>query len=386
MNCFKPGNISHMKKIVLLLLTLFAGKVYSQSANDILNLLIANKTITQEQADSLRADAAIKQQDADAGKKSFFTTAARSIQFAGYTQVRYQALEEKGKLDGFDVRRARFDMKGSFTPYFGYRLQADFAGSPKLLDAYAEIKLNDYFNFTVGQFRIPFSMENLTSMNKFELIDFSQAVDALVARSKDVIGNQNGRDIGIQLGGALVKIKSNPALVEYRIGVFNGSGVNIADTANEAKDVVGRLIVNPVKGLSIGGSYYNGWGKAIKPATKYKGRSQIRNRFGVEASYVTPRLTIRGEYITGKDADVKKAGWYAMAGYYIIRAKLQAVAKYDTYDPNTSKDDNNTTNYVLGLNYNFNNWSRVQAFYTIRSEEAKSVNNNYFSVQYQIGF
>jgi phosphate-selective porin OprO and OprP len=375
-----------MKKSLLIILVLIAAKGYSQSANDILNLLIANKTITQEQADSLRADAAIKQQEADANKKSFFTTAARSIQFAGYTQVRYQALEEKGKLDGFDVRRARFDMKGSFTPYFGYRLQADFAGSPKLLDAYAEIKLNDYFNFTVGQFRIPFSVENLTSMNKFELIDFSQAVDALVARSKDVIGNQNGRDIGIQLGGSLVKTKSNPAWVEYRIGIFNGSGINIADTANEAKDVVGRLIVNPLKGLSIGGSYYNGWGKAIKPAAKYKGRSQIRNRFGVEASYVRPRLTLRGEYIAGKDGDVKKAGWYIMTGYYIIPQKLQAVVKYDTFDPNTSKDDNMTTNYVLGLNYNFNNWSRVQAFYTWRAEETKSFNNNYFSIQYQIGF
>ena len=122
------------------------------------------------------------------------------IQFAGYTQVRYQVFDEKTKKDGFDIRRARFDMKGNFTPYFAYRLQADFAGSPKLLDAYAEIKLNDYFNITIGQFRIPFSLENLTSMNKFELIDFSQNVDAFTARGKDVIGNHNGRDIGIQIG------------------------------------------------------------------------------------------------------------------------------------------------------------------------------------------
>ena len=62
-------------------------KLNSQTTNDILNLLIANKTITQEQADSLRADAAIKQQDAEANKKSFLVTAARQIQFAGYTQI-----------------------------------------------------------------------------------------------------------------------------------------------------------------------------------------------------------------------------------------------------------------------------------------------------------
>jgi phosphate-selective porin OprO/OprP len=374
-----------MKKYCLLLFALFIGRVYSQSNNDILNLLITNKAITQEQADSLRADAAIKQQDLDANKKSFLVSAARQIQIAGYTQIRYQALDEKGKKDGFDIRRARLDVKGNFTPFFAYRLQTDFADKPKIVDAYAEIKLNDYFNITLGQFRIPFSLENLTSMNKFELIDFSQAVDALTARGKDVIGNQNGRDIGVQLGGALLK-KDNSSLLEYRLGVFNGSGINIADTANKAKDIVGRLIINPVKGLSFGASYYNGWGKAIKPTAEFKGRSQTRNRFGFEISYTTARLSLKGEYIQGKDGKTDRAGWYAMAGYYIIPQKLQVVGKYDTYDPNTSVGKNVTTNYVAGANYNFNSWSRIQAFYTFREEQGASVNNNYFSVQYQIGF
>jgi hypothetical protein len=180
--------------------------------------------------------------------------------------------------------------------------------------------------------------------------------------------------------------KGTGSLVEYRLGVFNGSGINIADTANKAKDIVGRLIINPFKGLSFGASYYNGWGKAIKPTTEFKGRSQTRNRLGFEISYTTARLSFKGEYIQGKDGKTNRAGWYALAGYYIIPQKLQVVGKYDTYDPNTSVDKNITTNYVAGANYNFNSWSRIQAFYTFREEQGASVNNNYFSVQYQIGF
>jgi hypothetical protein len=374
-----------MKKGLLLLALISIGKVYAQSTNEILELLIKNNAISQVQADSLRAEAAIKQQDSEANKKSFLVSAARQIQIAGYTQIRYQILDEKGKKDGFDIRRARFDLKGNFTPYFAYRLQTDFADKPKIVDAYAEIRLNDYFNITVGQFRIPFSLENLTSMNKFELIDFSQAVEAFTARGKDVIGNQNGRDLGIQLGGTLIK-KGDAPLLEYRLGVFNGSGINIADTANEAKDIATRLIVNPVKGLSLGVSYYNGWGKAIKPAAEFIGRSQQRNRIGAEASYTTKRTSVKGEYIAGKDGITDRAGWYMLAGYYIIPQKLQLVVKYDTYDPNLDKEDNITTNYVAGLNCNFNNWSRIQAFYTFREEQGASINNNYFSVQYQIGF
>jgi phosphate-selective porin OprO and OprP len=356
---------------------------FSQSTNDILNLLIANKVINQTQADSVRAEAALLQQQNDAGRKSFFLTATKQMQLSGYIQVRYQAFDEKTKRDGFDIRRARLDLRGNVTPWFSYRVQADLADKPKLIDGYGEIKLADYFSVTAGQFKIPFSLENLASSNKLEMIDRSQVVEALVARGKDVIGNQNGRDIGIQVSGSFLKINNQP-LVEYRIGIFNGSGINVADTANGAKDIVGRLVFTPIKGLAVGGSYYNGWDKAIKPDVA--GKSQIRNRFGVELSYVATRFSLKGEYIAGKDGKTDRAGWYIQSGYFIIPSKLQLLGKYDVYDPNTSSSDNISTNYVFGANYNFNNWSRLQAFYTIRQEEGTAIKNNYFSIQYQVGF
>lgn len=367
----------------LFFLILLIGESFSQSTNDIINLLISNKAISQEQADSVRAEAALLQQQTDAARKSFFVTAVRQMQLSGYSQIRYQAFKETGKKDGFDIRRARLDLRGSVTPFFLYRVQADLADKPKMVDAYGEIRLANYFSITAGQFKIPFSLENLASSNKLEMIDRSQVVEALVARGKDVIGNQNGRDIGIQVSGTILKIKDLP-LVEYRFGVFNGSGINISDTANEAKDIAGRLIFTPLKGISFGGGLYNGWAKAINPDVA--GKSQIRNRFGVELSYISTRFSLKGEYITGKDGKTSRAGWYVQSGYFIIPQKLQVLGKYDRYDPNTSAIDNVSTNYVVGANYNFNSWSRLQAFYTIRKEEGTAVDNNYFSIQYQIGF
>jgi phosphate-selective porin OprO and OprP len=369
--------------LTLVLFLIIIGNSFSQSTNDILNLLIANKTISQAQADSIRAEAAVAQQQTEANRKSFFVTAARQMQLTGYTQVRFQSLQEKGKKDGFDIRRARLDLKGSASPWFSYRVQADLASSPKLIDAYGEIKLSEYFTITAGQFKVPFSLENLVSSNKLEMIDRSQVVEALVARGKDVIGNQNGRDIGIQAGGTLLKIK-DASIIEYRIGVFNGSGINVLDTANKSKDVAVRLVVNPIKGLSFGSSYYNGYDKAIKPDVP--GKSQVRNRLGFEASYVTTTISLKGEYISGKDGKTKRSGYYIQAGYFVVPQKLQLLAKYDVYDPNTSTDNNISTNYVFGANYNFNSWSRLQAFYTIRKEEGPAVSNDYFAVQYQIGF
>ncbi|HVN57348.1 MAG TPA: porin [Bacteroidales bacterium] len=369
--------------VALLVISVSGLKVSGQSINDVLNLLVANKSLTQQQADSIRADAAIKQQEADASKKSFPVNTSRLIQLSGYTQVRYQRTEEKGKTSGFDIRRARLDLKGNISPYFSYGLQADFAGSPKLLDAYGDIKLAEYFFVTLGQFKIPLTYENQISDNKIEITDRSQVVEALVARSKDLLGNTNGRDIGIMAGGALLKINGQP-LIEYRLGIFNGSGINVADTANSNKDFSGRLLVNPVKGLTIGGSFYNGFDKVNKPDVA--GKAQTRDRFGFELNYSLPRLLIRGEYLKGKDGKTTRDGWYLLAGYYVIKQKLQLLGRYDTYNPNTSKTGVITNNYTFGGNYNFNNWSRLQLFYTVRSEVGTSVKNNYLTVQYQVGF
>jgi phosphate-selective porin len=374
-----------MKTYCVAILLFTSVMAYTQSANDILILLVENNIISQHQADSLKNVAVSKQKEAEAARKSFPVSAARQIHLSGYTQIRYQALDEQAKNDGFDLRRARVDIKGNVNSFFSYRLQTDLTDNPRILDAYAEIKINDYLNITLGQFTVPFSLESLSSMSKYEVIDFSLVVDALTGRGKDVIGNQIGRDIGVQLGGSLLK-SGDISLLEYRVGLFNGTGINISDTANEAKDVVARLIANPVKGLSVGISYYNGWGKAIEPAADFMGRSQTRNRMGAEASFTSKRWSFKGEYILGKDGTTDRSGWYAMAGYYAIPQKLELVGKYDTYDPDLDTVDNISTRIAAGLNYNFNNWSRIQAFYTFRNEEGESSNNNYLSVQVQIGY
>jgi hypothetical protein len=373
-----------MKKSILGVFMMLVCKSYAQNTNNLPDSLAANNPVTAEQTDSLRANTAEGQHDQNSGRKSFLVTASRKMQLSGFASIRYQAFDEKNEDDGMDIRRARLGLSGEITPSLTYRFQTEFADRPKLLDAYAELRINDYFDIMVGQFKVPFSFESLVSLRQFELIDFCQAVDAMVSRTRDVIGNQNGRDIGIQLGGSLLKKGSN-ILVEYRIAVLNGSGINVADTANKAKDIVGRLIVNPVKGLSLGASYYNGWGKAIDPGVKYAGRSQPRNRFGFDMEYTGTRLSMRTEYLQGTDGETEKEGWYAFAGYYILPQKLQLVFKYDIYDPDRSVDLDVQTLYVAGANYQFNPWSRIQACYTFHEEEGPAVSNNYFSVQYFIG-
>jgi phosphate-selective porin OprO and OprP len=369
-----------IKQTFFIAFVLFSINSIGQTTNDVLSLLTKKNLISEFEADSIRAEAALKQQEVDAKKKIFPIMAGKNLQLSGYMQMRYQNLDEAGKMDGFDIRRARFDVRGNISPIWNYRVQLDLAVSPKLLDAYAECKLADFFNLTVGQFKVPFSLENLTSSNKLEMIDRSQIVEAMSARGTDVIGNQNGRDIGIMAGGSLLKLDER-FLVDYRLGVFNGSGINVADK-NEAKDVAARIVVHPIKGLDLGGSYYNGWDNFGK-TTAF---NQVRSRWGADMSYEYELFALKSEYIKGKDGIVNREGWYVQPGIYILPQKLQLLLRYDTFNSDIAADDATLSNYSAVVNYNFTSTTRLQAGYTIRKEQGKQINNNIGVIQFQIGF
>ena len=73
----------------------------------------------------------------------------------GYLQARFQSFRQETTPDGFDIHRARIIWMVFI--YREYRLNADFASSPKLIDAYIRFKPYDFLNITVGQFNIPLS-------------------------------------------------------------------------------------------------------------------------------------------------------------------------------------------------------------------------------------
>src|SRR5580658_6584533 len=215
-----------------LLLLLSAGMASAQTTEDVLNLLVRKGTITQNEADSIRRDNAIKQRRIEESSDSFPLRLGRSLGLSGYTQVAYQSFQHPspGKyVDGFTIKRARLDFQGHFSSQWDYRLLVDFVGqsgangtaptggqliSPFLVEANITYKPFTWLNVKAGQMIIEFSQENITQDRNLDLIERSQVVNALVARKGDSgnglvdsIGNQNGRDIGIQVGGKLVKIK-----------------------------------------------------------------------------------------------------------------------------------------------------------------------------------
>src|SRR5258708_32110111 len=165
--------------------------------------------LRQKEAESIISDIAIKEQakrDKDKENQHNITIGSRALQISGLVQARYQGLEQSGVNNSFDLHRARLDVKGNITDKWSYEVYTEFAATTKLLEAYTSYQIADYLKFTAGQFKIPFSYESLTSDSQLEFIDRSQVIEALAGRSKDIIGNQIGRDIGAQISGSFAKL------------------------------------------------------------------------------------------------------------------------------------------------------------------------------------
>ncbi len=376
----KSSFIAIIRSLFLLTLLLSALASKAQQNEDLLNLLIQKKLISKQEADSIRADQAVKDQAKREKDSQHNVTFGKGFQVGGLIQARYQTFQQNGVNDAFDLHRARLDIKGNITTNWDYDLYTEFASGTKLLDAYVSYKLNDNFKFTAGQFKIPFSLENLASDSQLEFIDRSQVVEALTSRSKDVIGNNIGRDIGAQLSGSFLKLDGR-YIFDYSIGVFNGAGFNVGTDNNKNKDISGRLVVHPVKGLDLGVSFYEGEGVWGIPTT-----TQDRNRRGIDAKFVTGPLSLTAEYIKGTDGAIDRDGYYAQAGYYVLPKKLQLVARVDNYDPNKSLYTDRSTIYAGGVNYFFNSWAKLAVNYLYKHEEVVQIQNNILEAQLQLVF
>lgn len=405
-----------MKFFIAFLLSslLLTQTAHSQTADDILTVLTKKGTLTQQEADSIRRVSSDRQHLNDATADSFPLRLGRSLSLSGYTQVGYQVFQHPvvGKYsDGFYIKRARLDFQGHFSTQFDYRLLFDFVGqsgangtaptggqliSPFLVEGYITYKPFDWLNIRVGQTYVQLGSENTTPDRNLDFIERSQVVNALAGRKGDAanglvdsIGNQNGRDIGIQLYGSLFRVEGRH-LLDYYFQLLDGAGINSLDN-NQSKDFDTRLVLHPLSILSIGGSYYDGFDRFTGSPTK----DQLRTRWGLEADLEWNSLSIKGEYLHGQEGSsnlkagavaTTHQGAYGQIGYFVLPRRLQGVFRYDWYDPNTAKSLVNSTYYDFGLNYYFNVWTRIQFYYSLRNQQGPTVTNNLFETQLQLAF
>lgn len=328
---------------------------------EILNIMKQSGQITDEQRKALieRAEAEARQAKAEQAKAEIDRMAAlqagienyrpylRSgdgnvrIEIGGRFFLDYDAAEGGAKtLTGTDLadrvltRTARLEAGGRFFRWIDLALSADFAQSVSLKDAYVDVRFMPQLGLRAGQFKVPFSLEELISARFSDFVERSILNDVAPAR-----------DAGVMLHGNLFS-----GVAGYAFGVFNGSGENTADTG-DSKDLAGRVTLSPLKptgnywlkGLQLGGNFT--WGDQ-NAGTSAPGRTSARTssrftyfaaqqargdrtRLGGDLAWLVGPASLKVEYAEqanerervgalGVDLDdVTATGWYVSATYLL---------------------------------------------------------------------
>jgi hypothetical protein len=175
---------------------------------------------------------------------------AFELKIQARVQARYtlEILEHGPDESHFAIQRARLTLAGhAFTPTLTYKFQSDFGrGFVTLKDFYANYQFTEGLELRAGQWKRPFSRQQINSSGNLQLVD-----RALTDRNFGA-----GRDIGIVVHN---DYESSPEF-EYAFGVFNGTG----EAPIFSGDVTGDVLVDPatgegeiIDGQVTGGSFSN---------------------------------------------------------------------------------------------------------------------------------
>lgn len=140
----------------------------------------------------------------------------------------------------FQVRNARVGLTGKVIPgVIGYKAEIDLSdeGKIKMLDAYVRVTPFRHFDVTVGQMRVPFT------------IDAHRSPHLQYFANRSFIAKQMGslRDAGFTLKYA--RAEGLPFSLEA--GLFNGSGLSQQKEWHTALSYSGKLILELFKGYNL---------------------------------------------------------------------------------------------------------------------------------------
>jgi predicted porin len=173
------------------------------------------------------------------------------------------------------------------------------------------------------------------------------------------------------------------------------------------KDIIAGVWVMPIKGLRIGAFGWTGSrgemvdSKLIDPVTKQPmTRSVEKNRYALSAEYDKDEYTFRAEYIHSQGWGAKSPGnnvreiyyengdkadgWYVFGIVPLIKGKLHAKARYQTY--RNKKEWGSSVNQIeCGLNYYFTKNLELHAEYS-RVNDRNLAKHNYNLVDVELDF
>ena len=241
----------------------------------------------------------------------------------------------------FEVRNARFGLKGKINDFMSYKVELDLSdeGKMKMLDAYVKFTPLKNLDIYLGQRKIPFSTDYMR--NPAENIFANRSFLAKYI-------NDGMRDIGFYID---YKIET-AVPIEILMGAVNGTGNNNPQWIGRP-NLVGRLNIGPETGFRATGNLYYG-------EAEYREHLAM---FGGELRYAKGSFLIESEYISRNwtdtlDARIHDDGLYVHSYYNFIFDKkmikmISPTARWDFIGSSVFGNEIDANRLTFGVNIGF---------------------------------
>jgi hypothetical protein len=245
--------------------------------------------------------------------------------------------DEPPLADRISVPRRRVGVVGEAGKWLNFQVERDINQDGVWRDVYADVRFSKALRVRVGQFKVPFSLEQLTSAYDLEFIRRAPAARALAPL----------RSVGVMAHGRVAN-----ALLEYEAAVIRSDASLRVWEGGTTRSTAGRLIVAPLRdGKSRGSSalrfsvaalvgtsdpgrtsidgdlimgrtffepmFINGANRGLSAAVEWDGRLFSARGEGLQSTQ--QRI---GQALDGSDlSDLIGRGWYATGTWHAIRSR-----------------------------------------------------------------
>ena len=325
--------------------------------------------------------------------KTTFTSDNAELVLSNRVQLRFtEEMPEVGDDKGsFRVRRARTKMDGwIYNKKLQYELQIDWTDSAA---AVQDMNMNfDFMGdksvmFKVGQFKVPFGRQELTSSGSQEFVD------------RSIVSNEfaKGRDIGVQLWGMALN-----NTIDWRVGMFNGNGRQKTANDNDEYQYNARVTWQPFGDVKYSEVDFDSTDKVLFAlAANYEdndlagattGNDVSREIFGADVVLKYKGIFAMAEAFyrdntpeTG--AESESEGIHYQFGYLFPNKKFELAGRFAQNDPNVDVANDAQTEKGFAASWYFNKHNyKVQSDYRQIENNRTKVTNDEFRVQLQFIF
>ncbi len=168
-------------------------------------------------------------------------------------------------------------------------------------------------------------------------------------------------------------------LGSYNLSIYNGEGYkNVGNNINTDMNYAANLRINPISGLTLGGSYMF----RSEKDSDADDREEYNLMAGI-GKFAYGDFTVLAEYLQKVDSapnvdslDDVTTSVISILPIYKINDKFELLARYDIYDPNIDVDNDVENTIIAGLNYHIMRYAN--------NAPKLFVQTNYKIMQYEV--